>query len=152
MKKVVRCKKHIDLAKQVADEAVILLENKDNFLPLDITKYPNICVVGPNGHFANMGDYAWVDCDGKEGIDLFEGLTEAVGDRGTVTYAEGCDWWSQDDSKIADAVKAVEDADVAVVAVGTRSYYLARRMDKPTSGEGFDLSSLEPSRQAASVA
>ena len=148
VKKVVRCKEHVDIARQVADEAVVLLENKDNFLPLDLNKYPKICVVGPNGHFANMGDYAWVDCDGKEGIDLFEGLTEAVGDRGTVTYSEGCDWWSQDDSKIADAVKAVEDADVAVIAVGTRSYYLARRMDKPTTGEGFDLSSLElPGKQ-----
>lgn len=148
VRKVVRCQEHRDIARQVAEEAVILLENRENFLPLDLTKYPKICVVGPNGHFANMGDYAWVDCDGREGTDLYEGLVEAVGDRGVVTYSEGCDWWSQDDSKIAAAVKAVEEADVAIVAVGLRSYYLARRMDKPTTGEGFDLSSLElPGRQ-----
>ena len=148
VKKVVRSKEHVDLAKRVADESIILTENKNNILPLDTDKYKKIAVVGPNGHYALMGDYAWTTSEGEEGVDLYEGLTAALGDKATVTYTEGCDWWSQDDSRIPEAVKAVEDADVAVVAVGTRSTFLGRGGNKNTAGEAYDLSSLElPGRQ-----
>lgn len=148
VKKVVRSKEHVALAKRVADESIILTENKNNILPLDTDKYKKIAVVGPNGHYALMGDYAWTTPDGKEGVDLYEGLTAALGDKATVTYTEGCDWWSQDGSRIPEAVKAAEDADVAIVAVGTRSTFLGRGGNKNTAGEAYDLSSLElPGRQ-----
>ncbi|MBR6746953.1 MAG: glycoside hydrolase family 3 C-terminal domain-containing protein [Muribaculaceae bacterium] len=148
VKKVVRSKEHVALAKRVADESIILAENKNDILPLNLEKYKKIAIVGPNGHYALMGDYAWVRPDGKEGIDLYEGLVEAVGEKATVTYTEGCDWWSQDDSHIPEAVKAVEEADIAIVAVGTRSTFLGRGGDKNTAGEAYDLSSLElPGRQ-----
>lgn len=148
VKKVVRSKEHVALAKRVADESIILTENKNNILPLDTDKYKKIAVVGPNGHYALMGDYAWTNSEGEEGIDLYEGLTAALGDKATVTYTEGCDWWSQDGSRIPEAVKAAEDADVAVVAVGTRSTFLGRGGNKNTAGEAYDLSSLElPGRQ-----
>lgn len=148
VKKVVRSKEHVALAKRVADESIILTENKNNILPLDTDKYKKIAVVGPNGHYALMGDYAWTTSEGEEGVDLYEGLTAALGEKATVTYTEGCDWWSQDDSRIPEAVKAVEDADVAVVAVGTRSTFLGRGGNKNTAGEAYDLSSLElPGRQ-----
>ncbi|MBD5210587.1 MAG: glycosyl hydrolase [Bacteroidales bacterium] len=148
VKKVVRSKENIDLAKRVADESIVLTENKNNILPLDLDKYKKIAIVGPNGHYALMGDYAWVNPSGEEGIDLYEGLTEALGDKATVTYTEGCDWWSQDDSRIPEAVKAVEDADIAIVAVGTRSTFLGRGGNKNTAGEGYDLSSLDlPGKQ-----
>lgn len=148
VKKVVRSKEHVALAKRVADESIILTENKNNILPLDTDKYKKIAVVGPNGHYALMGDYAWTTSEGEEGVDLYEGLTAALDDNATVTYTEGCDWWSQDGSRIPEAVKAVEDADVAVVAVGTRSTFLGRGGNKNTAGEAYDLSSLElPGRQ-----
>lgn len=148
VKKVVRSKEHVALAKRVADESIILTENKNNILPLDTDKYKKIAVVGPNGHYALMGDYAWTNSEGEEGVDLYEGLTAALGDKATVTYTEGCDWWSQDDSRIPEAVKAVDEADVAIVAVGTRSTFLGRGGNKNTAGEAYDLSSLElPGRQ-----
>ena len=146
--KVVRCKEHVALAKQVADESIVMVENKNGILPLDTDKYRKIAIVGPNGHYALMGDYSWVNSDGEEGIDLYEGLSAAVGENVAVTYTEGCDWWSLDDKHIADAVSAVEAADVAIVAVGTRSTFLGRGGNKNTAGEAYDLSSLElPGRQ-----
>lgn len=45
--------------------------------------------------------------------------------------------------KIAEAVEAVRGSDLAIVAVGTRSTYLGRSPKYSTTGEGFDLSSLE---------
>ena len=40
-------------------------------------------------------------------------------------------------------MEAVRGSDLAIVAVGTRSTYLGRSPKYSTTGEGFDLSSLE---------
>lgn len=63
---------------------------------------------------------------------------------------DGCDWWSQNDTDIAKAAELAAQSDIAIVAVGTRSIWLGRdaKSKKVTSGEGFDLSSLDlPGRQ-----
>lgn len=133
---------HIALAKEVADESVILLEN-NGILPLDLNKYKNIAVVGPNADYAVMGDYSWVQNDNNIGVTLLQALKEKGGKDVHIRYEEGCDWWSQDDSNIHKAIETARDADVIIAAVGTRSTYLARNPKHTTAGEGFDLSSLE---------
>lgn len=148
--RVVRCKDHVALAKEIADESIVLLENKNDILPLDLKKYRSIALLGPNSDYGVAGDYAWVQMDHHECVTLFDGLKQAVGRGIEVRQADGCDWWSQDDSGIEEAVRLTEQSDVAIVAVGTRSLWLGRdaKSAKVTSGEGFDLSSLElPGRQ-----
>lgn len=139
--KVVRSKEHQDIAKEVADESIIMLKNT-GILPLNTKTCKRIAVVGPNGNQTVMGDYSWVYGDTKEGITLLQGLKNAL-PKASITYTEGCDWWSQNTTHIQDAVKAVMASDVAIVAIGTRSTYLARNPQNQTSGESFDLSSLE---------
>ena len=147
VERVVRCADHVALAKEVADESAVLLEN-NGILPLDLKKYKSIAVVGPNSDQTVYGDYSWVRPDTEEGVTLYQGLKNVLGDAVALRHAEGCDWWSQDGSRIAEAVAAVEQSDLAIVAVGTRSTYLGRGPRKSTAGEGFDLSSLElPGRQ-----
>lgn len=147
VERVVRCADHVALAKEIADESAVLLEN-NGILPLDVKKYKSIAVVGPNSDQTVYGDYSWVHSDTKEGVTLYQGLKNVLGDAVVLRHAEGCDWWSQDDSRIAQAVAAVEQSDLAIVAVGTRSTYLGRGPRKSTAGEGFDLSSLDlPGRQ-----
>lgn len=144
VKKVVRSDKHIALAKEVADESTILLENKNNILPLDLPKYKSIAVVGPNSNQTVFGDYSWTTPDTKEGVTLYQGLQQVLGKKKTILQADGCNWWNRADSKdIEQAVKAVEQSDLAIVAVGTRSTFLGRGPRYSTAGEGFDLSSLE---------
>lgn len=143
VKKVVRNAEKITLAKEVAAESAVLLENKNNILPLDLNKYKSIAVVGPNSNQAVLGDYAWTTGTSKEAVSLLQGLKEAIGEKITIHHAEGCDWWSQDKSHITEAVEAVRNSDVAIVAIGTRSTYLGRSPQYSTAGEGFDLSSLE---------
>lgn len=143
----VRSPEHIRLAKAIADESAVLLQN-NGILPLDLNKYKKIAVIGPNAAYAPMGDYSWVNREHDEGVTLLEGLTGKAGPGVAVSYAEGCDWWSQDESKIDEALKTAADCDVIVVAVGTRSTYLGRDPKYSTAGEGFDLSSLElPGKQ-----
>lgn len=133
---------HVDLAKKIADESAILLEN-NGILPLDTKKYKSIAVIGPNADFPVMGDYSWVNGEEKSGVTLLEGLKNKFGKNVELNYASGCDWWSQDDSKITEAINAAENSDIIIAAVGTRSTYLGRAPKKSTAGEGFDLSSLE---------
>lgn len=134
--------KNISLAKEIADESAVLLEN-NGILPLDFTKIRSIAVVGPNADHAVMGDYSWVRPDEKVGVSVLDGLRGKVPAGVKVTHARGCDWWSMDESGIDEAVSAVRNSDVAVVVVGTRSTFLGRGPVKSTSGEAFDLSSLE---------
>jgi len=143
VKKVVRSAGHVALSKEVADESAILLKNDNHILPLDLTKYKSIAVVGPNADQTVFGDYAWTGHDTKEGTTLLQGLKEVLGDKVQLKYAQGCDWWSQDKSGIAEATKMAEESDLTIVAIGTRSTFLGRSPHNSTAGEGFDLSSLE---------
>lgn len=131
-----------ELARKVANESAVLLQN-NGILPLDTHRYRRIAVVGPNADYAVMGDYAWTREDSGEGVTLLQGLSEATRGQAQVSYAMGCDWWSQDTSHIAQAIELVRQSDIAVVAVGTRSTYLGRNPNKSTAGEGFDLSTIE---------
>lgn len=141
--KVVRSAAHVEIAKMVADESAVLLKNDNDILPLDLSKYKSIAVVGPNADQTVFGDYSWTSRDTKEGTTLLEGLQEAIGNKVKLQYTQGCDWWSRDTSGIAAAVKNVAASDLAIVAIGTRSTFLGRSPQYSTAGEGFDLSSLE---------
>lgn len=141
--RVVRNADKIALANQVADDSAMFLQNKDNILPLDISSCRSIAVVEPNSAQAVYGDYSWTTADTKEGISLLQGMRQPVGYKVEIRHAEGCDWWSPDTSHIQEAVDVVRKSDIAIVAIGTMSTYLGRGPRYSTSGEGFDLSSLE---------
>ena len=38
----------VAVAKQIAEESIVLLKNSDNFLPLDISKIKTLAVIGDN--------------------------------------------------------------------------------------------------------
>lgn len=72
-------------------------------------------------------------------LDGIEALSE-----GKITYAQGCERWSNDESGFEEAIAAAESADVAVVVVGTWS----RDQDElwgglnATTGEHIDVHDL----------
>lgn len=78
-------------------------------------------------------------------------MRRAAGDSVRAGQCDGCDWWSQDGSGIPAAVEPARKSDVSIVAAGTRSVWPGRgaKGKNVTSGEGFDLSSLElPGKQS----
>ncbi len=83
---VVDCDKHRKLALDMARESIVLLQNKDNILPLN--KSMKIAVMGPN---ANDSVMQWANYNGtpRRTITILDGIREKVGD---VTYVKGCDW------------------------------------------------------------
>lgn len=142
VRKIVRSPEHIRISREVADESAVLLKN-DGILPLDLSKYRHIAVVGPNGNHAVFGDYCWAGADSHEGVTLLKGLENVLSEGISLSYAPGCDWWSSDSSGFDEALSLARKSDLVIVALGTRSTYMGRHPDKVTSGENFDLSSLD---------
>lgn len=69
------------------------------------------------GHgFMNYGDYV-ISQSQFHGVTPYDGIKAASS--GKVTFTQGCERWSNDQSGFADAISAAEEADVAVVVVGT---------------------------------
>lgn len=141
------------IALRASREALVLLKNKDNLLPLDINKVSKIAVCGPN---ADDGSYALTHYGplAVEVTTVLEGIRNKVKPGTEVLYTKGCDLvdanWpeseliryplTQDEKE--DIEKAVENArksDVAVIVLGGGSR---------TCGENKSRSSLElPGRQ-----
>jgi beta-glucosidase len=106
---------NIALARQLDGESIVLLENHDDVLPL--SKTANVAVIGPMAYgFMNYGDYV-VNGSYLRGVTPLDGIKAASS--GVITYAQGCERWSNDQSGFAEAISVASAADVAVVVVGT---------------------------------
>lgn len=68
--------KHGELARKVADEAIILLQNKGNVLPLDAAKIKTIAVIGPNAIKKRQGTYSGMP---PYFVTVFDGIRKRVG-------------------------------------------------------------------------
>jgi len=137
---------HKQLALKAAHEAIILLKNQNNLLPLDRAKIKRIAVIGPNAAEAHFGGYN----DGQgPGISVLQGLKDKAGKSMEVLYAEGCkitetaaDWNADkvvlgdpalNAKRIQEAVQVARKADVALLVLGE---------NEQTSREGWAPSHL----------
>ena len=131
---------NVALARQLDAESIVLLENTKDVLPL--SKSANVAVIGPMADgFMNYGDYV-VYRSQYRGVTPLAGIQNAT--TGKVTYAQGCERWSNDQSGFPAAVAAAQAADVAVVVVGTWSRDQQELWQglNATTGEHVDVASL----------
>ena len=85
---VIACKEHKDLALQMAQSSIVLLQNRNNVLPLSKTNDTgNIMVMGPNAADSIM---LWGIYFGKptHSVTVLEGIENKVG---AVAYDKACD-------------------------------------------------------------
>lgn len=132
--RLTNCGAHRQLAVRAAQQAIVLLKNNGNLLPLDRQTLKSIAVIGPNAAVAHLGGYS---VEPAYGVSVLEGIRHKVGDEVNVVYAEGCRitegvqgwqaWWNnevvpgdpiEDEARIAEAVAVAQPADVALVVVG----------------------------------
>jgi beta-glucosidase-like glycosyl hydrolase len=132
--KEVGSQEHAKLARQVADEAIVLLQNKDNVLPLNPANIKTLAVIGPNGKSVRLGGYSGVP---PYYISVVEGIQKRAGSATKVLFAEGCRISEPEtppnaavmtpynppnpetDQKLIDeAVETAKSADVIVFALG----------------------------------
>ncbi|GKT99899.1 beta-glucosidase [Fusarium langsethiae] len=136
----VNTKTHKKVARQLDAESIVLLENHENVLPLK--KDANVAVIGPMAHgYVNYGDYV-IHTAMTRGVTPYDGIKAAS--KGKVTFTQGCERWSSDESGFEDAVASAEAADVAVVVVGTwtRDQNELWGGLNATTGEHIDASNL----------
>jgi beta-glucosidase-like glycosyl hydrolase len=127
-------KEHGQLARKVADEAIILLKNENNALPLNPAQIKTIAVIGPNANKIRQGGYSAVP---PYFVTILDGIRKRVGEGVKVVYAEGCRISEPDSSAqmnamipyqapsdeadaklLKEAVEAASSADVVVLALG----------------------------------
>jgi beta-glucosidase len=100
----------LTLAREAAVQGMVLLENREDALPVDRSSAPTIAVVGSLADAANTGDRGSSHVESSEVISMLEGLQAAAGDA-TVVHVPG------DLSETADR-EAVSSADVVIAVVG----------------------------------
>jgi len=95
----------------------VLLQNPTKILPL--SRAAKVAVIGPMASgWMNYGDYVPY-LSQYRGVTPLDGIQAAANVPSLITYALGCGWWSSDESMIPEAIAAAQDADIAVVVIGT---------------------------------
>jgi beta-glucosidase len=148
-------KERAKLARHVADEAIVLLQNKNNILPLDASKIKTLAVIGPNGSRERLGGYS---APPPYYITVLDGIRQRLGAGAKVVFAEGCRISENDtpilnammpysapsaetDQKLLrEALDTAKSADVVVLALGGNEVVSRESignigMDKPSFGD-----------------
>ena len=136
-----------ELALEAAEDAVILLKNSDNLLPLDRSKLSKVAVLGPNAGETILGGYShWM----TSAQSIKDGLAEYLqGSDIDIQYAKGCGItaggltfaqletglednrgisvvpYEEEKDSIEAAAEVARNSDVAIVCVGD-DYFSAR--------------------------
>lgn len=155
-RKIVGSEEHAMVARQVAQQSIVLLENEKQILPLRKENI-KVAVIGPNADniYNMLGDYTAPQADQRIKTVL-EGVQEKVGKK-NVVYARGCAIRDTMYCGIREAVAAATESDVAVVVIGGSSARDFKTSYKETGaaiaskesvsdmecGEGYDRLSLD---------
>ncbi len=133
---VVSCKDHKALSLRAAEETIVLLENKNGFLPLDSEQPRRIAVIGPTamnelsleGNYNGHADEYITVADGVRRV--FAASEIAVADGAPVCEGVGSRW-SEFSDLTSEGLAAAEEADVTILCLG---------LDRTVEGEelGFD--------------
>jgi beta-glucosidase len=130
---VVKAPESRALALDAARQAIVLLQNRNNALPLDRTKIKTLAVIGPNAKGLHIGGYSSVKP--PQSVDVLGGITAKAGSGVKVVWAEGVkitesetNWWNdkvvpadpvKNRQRIAQALPVAKSADAVVLVLGT---------------------------------
>ena len=120
---VVSCRAHRELNLRAAQQTLVLLENKDHFLPLDKQAAMKIAVVGPTAMniLSLEGNY---NGRADEYVTVADGVRR-VFRNAEITVAYGSPVWEDDANRLdafhhltAEGVATAQDADLTVLCLG----------------------------------
>ncbi|HEY1923409.1 MAG TPA: glycoside hydrolase family 3 C-terminal domain-containing protein [Tepidisphaeraceae bacterium] len=110
--------RHQATARDIEEEAMVLLKNSGNLLPLNSAKINSIAVIGENAErrFAHAGGSA--EIKSLYEVPGLQGIVQRAGPNVTVSFSMGYSRQQNDGRMIASAVAAAKAADVAIVFAG----------------------------------
>ncbi|RNI31372.1 beta-glucosidase BglX [Rufibacter latericius] len=140
-KKEIRSKENLAAAFDMARKSIVLLKNQGNLLPLT-ANVKRIAVIGPLGNNkADMNGTWSFFGEEQHAVSFLEGIRKYA--KGAeVTYAQGCDLYSNTTAMFAEAVAAAQKADVVIMAIGESAVMNgegASRADVGLPGNQLDL-------------
>lgn len=126
---------HQAVARRVAEEAMVLLKNQKQTLPLNLAGIKSVAVIGENAVRKNANGFFGAGVKTPYEITPLDGIKQFVGDKASVTYAAGYAKSGGGSNLVAEAVAAAKKADVAIIVAGLSH---TRYQDD----EGWDRASL----------
>lgn len=131
---------HKASALQAAEQSIVLLKNEGALLPLDLTKYKNILVTGPNANnHTILGDWTLQQPDANV-VTILDGIRTAAGKEKVTYYNYGDDVKQNAPEKVKEAAMLAQKSDLAIVVVGENPL---RYQKTKTCGENVDRMSLD---------
>ncbi len=121
---------HRQVALRAARESIVLLQNRDNFLPLNAAATKTIAVIGPFADFAQTGpNYTGLYSTFVKPLD---GIKKRVGAATKVLYARGSGIVETDnpEASYVEAVSIAKQADVCVLFVGVNEILEREGIDR----------------------
>jgi beta-glucosidase len=127
---VIDSPKHREVALRVARASMVLLSNKDRFLPLDPAKVKKVVVIGPAAVRSEIGNYYNPNPKQKV-VGALEGIKNRLGKGAEVVYARGSEYLPpvMDPKKkktppdpraaLKEAEDAARAADAVILCIGT---------------------------------
>ena len=140
------------LALKAARQSMVLLKNDQALLPLDLSKYKKIALIGPNANRCVLGGYADRP---RQKVTPLEGMKAKLAGKAEVLYAEGIrindtgDWFddevklsSKEDNqkRMEEAVSIAKQADLVILCLGGNE---ATSREAWATGHPGDLSNLD---------
>ncbi len=124
---VICCPEHRQLALQAAREAIVLLENKRNFLPLDPAKLKTVAVIGPLASVFVPGGYSGVPDHPVKPLDGIRSHLPGVEILPIRPYGESSE-------TVSNAVDAARHAGAVILLLGTTTGIEAEDRDRKSLG------------------
>lgn len=137
---VIGAPEHRQLALETAQKSIVLLSNKNGFLPLDKNKLKTIAVIGPHAAIFTAGGYTGEVTDP---VTPLQGIKNRVAQGTEILHAIGgeivpavsrTDIYINKQEELQKAADAARKADAAIVYVGTSSEVEAEGHDRTELG------------------
>lgn len=161
-KELTYCEEHLAASRDIAKRSIVLLKNNNSLLPLSKST-KRIAVIGPLAADKDAPIGNWrAQAKDSSAVSLLEGIKTAVGNKATISYAEGCklainkksgffvpvEVNTTDRSGFAEAIKTARNADVVIMALGETAYMSGEcRSYADISLKGLQLELLQAIRK-----
>lgn len=112
---------HQATALKIAEEAIVLLKNEGNLLPLNKSTFKNVAIIGANATRKHGGAGGSSQVNAKYEITPLNGIEKILFESIQVTYAEGYEVkkdGKSNASMIKEAAEAAKKADAAILVCG----------------------------------
>ncbi len=136
---VIASAEHRAMSLKAAQEAIVLLKNEGNLLPLEKSKIKTIAMIGPHANLFTAGGYSG---RAKDPVTPMKGIENRAAQGTKILYAAGAeivpprrgpDRFDRQ-AELQKAVEIAKQADVAIVCVGTTLDVEAEGRDRTSLG------------------